>query len=126
MWAVWHSSQDGLQVAEALGRKPYGSFERCSPNELWQVDFKGEFPLSGGKLERFHRTLKLELLQGRQFTSLGEVQTHFDAWRAIYNQERPHESLEMEVPMSRYRLSERCFKELNEREGTVRRHQPVG
>lgn len=29
---------------------PWQRFERAAPNELWQLDFKGEFPLTGGQL----------------------------------------------------------------------------
>ena len=190
-----------LAAEESAKHRPYTRFERSEPNELWQVDFKGEFalgrrglcypltilddhsryslglfacgnqkrstvqnhfrnvferyglprgiyvdngnpwgtkdqgfghtrftawllrhdvdvihgrpyhPQGRGKLERFHRTLKLELLQGRQFTSLVEAQGKFDPWRAMYNHQRPHESLDLNVPSSRYRVSDRMFEE---------------
>ena len=68
-------------------------------------------PQGRGKLERFHRTLKLEVLQDRQFANLGESQVAFDAWRETYNLRRPHEALELAVPASRYRVSERVYQE---------------
>lgn len=68
-------------------------------------------PQGRGKLERFHRTLKLEVLQDQQFASLRESQAAFDTWRNVYNLERPHEALAMAVPASRYRVSERQFEE---------------
>lgn len=68
-------------------------------------------PQGRGKLERFHRTLKLEVLQDRQFATLRESQVAFDSWRDLYNLERPHESLSMAVPASRYQVSERPFHE---------------
>lgn len=71
-------------------------------------------PQGRGKLERFHRTLKLESLQGRQFSSLKESQANFDRWRQVYNHERPHEALELDVPVSRYRVSDRSFHEATE------------
>ncbi|MCH7725706.1 MAG: transposase, partial [Planctomycetes bacterium] len=49
------------------------------------------YPQGRGKLERFHRTLELEILQGRQFSSLKRTQAEFDPWRRMYNHERPHE-----------------------------------
>jgi transposase InsO family protein len=191
-----------IDAAESAKHQPYGSFERETPNELWQVDFKGEFSLANdklcypltilddhsryslgvlacsnqkrvtvqhhfrhvferyglpraiyvdngnpwgtkgqgcghtrftawlmrhdvtvihgrpyypqgrGKLERFHRTLKLEVLQGRQFSSFEEMQVEFDTWREVYNQERPHESLDLGVPSTRYRASDRSFQEV--------------
>lgn len=69
-------------------------------------------PQTNGKDERFHRTLKTELLGNRWFSTIAEVQKAFDAWREIYNHERPHEALALEVPASRYRASLRCYPEV--------------
>ena len=69
-------------------------------------------PQTNGKDERFHRTLKAELLANRWFSTLAEVQKAFDRWREIYNQERPHEALGLEVPASRYRASVRSYPEV--------------
>ena len=66
-------------------------------------------PQTQGKEERFHRTLKLELLQGRTFDDLKQTQGRFDPWRQMYNQDRPHEALKMAVPASRYRVSSREY-----------------
>lgn len=68
-------------------------------------------PQTQGKLERFHRSLKAEVLQGQWFTDSGQLQRVFDHWRAVYNQERPHEALEMAVPASRYQPSSRQYNE---------------
>jgi transposase InsO family protein len=62
-------------------------------------------PQTNGKLERFHRTLDVEVLAGRHFTDLHAVQCAFDAWRPSYNCERPHDALDMQVPVQRYRPS---------------------
>src|SRR5438045_8819128 len=69
-------------------------------------------PQTNGKEERFHRTLKAELIGNRWFSTIAEVQKAFDAWRVIYNHERPHEALGLEVPASRYRASGRCYPEV--------------
>ncbi len=193
-----------IDKEQANKHRPFVRFEREQPNELWQVDFKGEFALTDkrwcypltllddhsryslgviacrnqqretvkrefrkvfdrygipraiyvdngnpwgtsmpgfqhtgfttwlmrhdigvihgrprhpqgrGKLERFHRTLKAELLADRQFSSFAEVQHEFDPWRRMYNTERPHESLDLDVPINRYRSSERSFVEHTE------------
>lgn len=66
-------------------------------------------PQTQGKDERFHRTLNAEALQGRHFVDLQHCQRVFDQWRTIYNCERPHEALGMEVPVSRYLPSTRAF-----------------
>jgi transposase InsO family protein len=68
-------------------------------------------PQTLGKDERFHRTLKAEVLQYCQGLELERCQTRLDAWRLVYNLERPHEALGMAVPMSRYRESPRTFPE---------------
>lgn len=68
-------------------------------------------PQTNGKTERFHRTLKAELLTGSTFKNLAHAQREFDGWREVYNCERPHEALGMEVPASRYRPSPRSFPE---------------
>jgi len=178
---------------------PFQRFERSAPNELWQMDFKGHFPLlrgrchpltalddhsryalgleacdneqdgtvrsaltavfrryglpfemlmdngspwgddgdqpytrftvwlmrlgirvthgrprhpqTQGKDERFHRTLKAEVLNGRSFRDRAECQRAFDRWRPVYNHHRPHEALGLETPASRYRVSPRAFPE---------------
>jgi transposase InsO family protein len=59
-------------------------------------------PQTMGKGERFHRTLRTELIRTKTFTNLDDCQRHFDQWRMLYNFERPHEALDMEVPASRY------------------------
>lgn len=189
-----------LDPAESLKRGPMQRFERSAPNELWQMDFKGDFamgnrrrchpltvlddhsrfsiglracdnqryqtvrqeltglfkryglpqamlmdngtpwgvthgsgggytrlaawllrlnvrvihgrpyhPQTQGKQERFHRTLKVELLRDSWYGNLQQAQGAFDPWRDMYNFQRPHEALGMEVPVSRYRPSERTM-----------------
>jgi transposase InsO family protein len=66
-------------------------------------------PQSRGKNERFHRTLNAEVLALRRFRDLTETQRAFDAWREVYNFERPHEALGQQVPASRYRPSLRAM-----------------
>jgi transposase InsO family protein len=66
-------------------------------------------PQTLGKEERFHRTLKAEALQGPPFDSLQAAQRAFDAWRHIYNTERPHQAIADAVPLERYRASTRDF-----------------
>ena len=52
-----------------------------------------------------------EVLRYERFTDLQHCQRRFDGWRDIYNHECPHEALDLRVPASRYRVSERCFPE---------------
>src|SRR5216117_51435 len=66
-------------------------------------------PQTRGKNERFHRTLGDEVFALRRFHDLAEVQHAFNRWREVYNFERPHEALKLEVPASRYRSSARAM-----------------
>ena len=68
-------------------------------------------PQTLGKDERFHRTLKAEVLTYCQGLELPQCQPRFNAWRLVYNLERPHEALGLAVPASRYRVSPRSFPE---------------
>jgi len=68
-------------------------------------------PQTQGKDERFHRTLDAELLRWNRFTTLEHVQQRFDPYRLVYNHERPHQALGMNVPASRYQISVRRFPE---------------
>lgn len=188
-----------IDPGEGPKHRPWIRFERQAPNELWQMDFKGHFPISNGRChpltvlddhsrfavgleacgdeqgntvqqrlthifrhyglprvmvmdngspwgsdadhpytpltvwlmrlgvgvshgrpyhpqtqgkdERFHRTLKAEVLQGRSFQDLARCQRAFDQWRAVYNLERPHEALGYAAPASRYQPSPIPFPE---------------
>lgn len=68
-------------------------------------------PQTNGKAERLHRTLKAEVLQGQIFRTFDECQAAFDRWRVVYNLERPHQSLDYDVPSKRYRMSLRSYPE---------------
>jgi transposase InsO family protein len=68
-------------------------------------------PQTLGKDERFHRTLKAEVLLYCRGLDLERCQARLDAWRLVYNLERPHEALGMATPVSRYRQSTRSFPE---------------
>ncbi len=66
-------------------------------------------PQTQGKDERFHRTLKAEVLNGRHFADLAQCQRAFDSWRHIYNHHRPHEALDLARPGEHYRHSPRSL-----------------
>lgn len=71
-------------------------------------------PQTQGKDERFHRTLKAELLQRQVFRDLEACQVMFNTWRDCYNLQRPHEALGQAVPATRYRASRRPYSEVLE------------
>ena len=62
-------------------------------------------PQTNGKDERFHRSLKAEVLERHTFTTHAHVQQELDRWRQVYNTERPHEALGMATPLTRYACS---------------------
>ena len=76
-------------------------------------------PQTQGKEERFHRTLKAEVLKSvALWRDYAHCQERFDSWREVYNNKRPHEALDMETPSCRYELSSRsCPEELPPPEG---------
>jgi len=59
-------------------------------------------PTTTGKIERFHKTLRAELLTGRRFDSLHHAQQVVDAWVTDYNTQRPHQAIAMAVPARRF------------------------
>jgi hypothetical protein len=59
-------------------------------------------PTTTGKIERFHKTLRAELLTGRRFDSLAGAQQLLDAWVDDYNTQRPHQAIAMAVPARRF------------------------
>jgi hypothetical protein len=58
-----------------------------------------------GKDERFHRTLKLEVLRHFNFTTLDHCQRAFDHFRQRYNLVRPHDARGLATPATCYRPS---------------------
>lgn len=66
-------------------------------------------PQTQGKVERVHRTIKADLLQHQRYPSLDAAQSAFTDWRQTYNQLRPHDALDLDVPASHYQSSVRSF-----------------
>ncbi|KLO25193.1 hypothetical protein ABW17_30305, partial [Mycobacterium nebraskense] len=56
------------------------------------------------KIERFHKTLRRELLDSAgPFVSIEAAQQAIDAWVHGYNHSRPHQSLGMATPATVFR-----------------------
>jgi hypothetical protein len=68
-------------------------------------------PQTMGKDERFHRSLKAEVLSGPPFADLAAAERAFDRWRNVYNTQRPHEAIDLAVPASRYQSSPHDYVE---------------
>jgi transposase InsO family protein len=90
---------------------------RLSQLSVWWIELgitpeliKPGKPQQNGRHERFHRTLKHDAISPPR-ANLRAQQSSFNAFRRIYNEERPHESLDLETPASVYRPSIRSFPE---------------
>jgi transposase InsO family protein len=99
---------------------PWGNdqFNDLTPLTAWLIRLgigvshsRPYHPQTQGKDERFHRTLKAEVIRHHEFDDLTHCQHQFDWFRETYNLERPHESLEMKTPVTRYKPSQRCYPE---------------
>ena len=66
-------------------------------------------PQTQGKIERFHRTLKDELLRYKTFEDIEHANIEIQAWRDKYNNIRPHEALNMLTPSEVYIKSNRQY-----------------
>ena len=59
-------------------------------------------PQTCGKVERFHQTLKLYLSRQAHAESIPHLQLQLDAFRSIYNQQRPHRALDGRTPLQAF------------------------
>ena len=80
-------------------------FDRiCRENGITHRLTKVRSPTTTGKIERLHQTLQDELLDVHgPFESMEALQAALDAWREEYNTARPHQSLGMAFPASRFK-----------------------
>jgi hypothetical protein len=80
-------------------------FERiCRRNGIKQLLTRPYSPTTIGKVERWHQTLQTDFLtDAGPFATIEEAQAAVDAWRHEYNHDRPHQSLGMATPASRFR-----------------------
>ena len=102
----------GVSCAAASASAPktaYALLARHAQEGPAALQQRSRRPQTNGKLERFHRSLKAEVLNGRSFDSLVHAQQAFERWREVYNLERPHEALDMCTPVQRYECSPRPY-----------------
>ncbi|MEV8529816.1 IS481 family transposase [Streptomyces sp. NPDC052000] len=80
-------------------------FERvCRENGINQRLTKPRSPTTTGKIERFHKTLRREMLDhSGPFADPVAAQSAIDTWVHSYNHTRPHQSLEMATPAQVFR-----------------------
>jgi transposase InsO family protein len=81
-------------------------FDRiCTDNDITHILTAPRSPTTTGKIERWHKTLRSEFLDGRVFDSIEDAQAQLDAWVDHYNHERPHQSIGRVPPFERFRLA---------------------
>lgn len=102
-------SDHGSQFAGFKGG--YTHFERWLMDlDILPIHGRIMHPQTQGKIERFHRTMKAELLR-EPFLDLKDAKKHFARWRWKYNEIRPHSALNMKTPASVYTPSKRLLFE---------------
>lgn len=93
------------------GERVYTTLEKwLMAHRIKLIHGRAYHPQTQGKEERFHRTLKTELLNYRQFKDIAHCQHEFNQWREKYNCKRPHEAIDFEMPVNRYKPSLRTFE----------------
>ncbi len=104
----WGTSQESSDQVRAFSKL-----------EKWLIRLKikpihghAYHPQTQGKEERFHRTLKSEVLNYEDFKNYNICQDRFDIWREKYNCVRPHEAIGLETPVSHYKQSPRAYPEV--------------
>ena len=81
-------------------------FDRiCRENGIRHILTAPRSPTTTGKVERWHKTLRREFLNGKVFSSIEDAQAQLDQWVRTYNHERPHQSIGMAVPWDRFQLA---------------------
>ena len=81
-------------------------FDRiCRENGIKHLLTAPRSPTTTGKVERWHKTLRREFLNGKVFASLEDAQRQLDGWVRTYNFERPHQSIGKVPPNERFRLA---------------------
>lgn len=103
-------SDNGAQFAGF--RKGYTQFEKWLMDlDILPIHGRIKHPQTQGKIERFHRTIKQELLNHRDIEDIIDAKKQFDLWRSKYNNLRPHEALGMKTPAEVYTPSQRIYPE---------------
>lgn len=79
-------------------------FDRiCRENGVDHILTQPRSPTTTGKIERFHRTLRIEFNTRQVFRNLKTAQEALDEWVSYYNTQRPHQALGDLTPDSRFR-----------------------
>lgn len=105
-WSVL--SDNGSQFAGL--RHGFNMFEKfLMDNDILPTHGRYRHPQTQGKIERFHGTMKRELLNHHTFDNLEHANQALQDWRSKYNCSRPHEALGNKCPADIYTPSKRIY-----------------
>lgn len=100
-------SDNGPEFGQRNSNSKMGHpFERM----LIELDIKHRYtqpyrPQTNGKVERFWRTLKDDLIEGADFDSLEEFKDEVMQYMCYYNQQRPHQGINGKTPAEMAKLA---------------------
>jgi transposase InsO family protein len=97
-------TDNGKQFTDRFGKGGEVLFDRiCRDNGIVHRLTQPRSPTTTGKIERFHGSLRRELLDDVvPFVDLAAAQAAVDAWVEQYNTRRPHQAIGMAVPADRF------------------------
>jgi transposase InsO family protein len=97
-------SDNGKQFTDRFGKGGEVLFDRiCRDNGITHRLTQPRSPTTTGKIERFHGSLRRELLDDAvPFPGLAAAQAAVDGWVEHYNTARPHQAIGMAVPADRF------------------------
>jgi transposase InsO family protein len=97
-------TDNGKQFTDRFGKGGEVLFDRiCRDNGIAHRLTQPRSPTTTGKIERFHGSLRRELLDDAvPFADLPAAQAAVDAWVHEYNTTRPHQAIGMAVPADRF------------------------
>ena len=95
-------TDNGKQFTDRFGKSGEVLFDKiCRHNGITHRLTQPASPTTTGKIERFHLTLRRELLDDHEpFESLEAAQAAVDAFVDTYNLDRPHQALDPQRPVS--------------------------
>ena len=95
-------TDNGKQFTDRFGKGGEVLFDKiCRYNGITHLLTQPASPTTTGKIERFHLTLRRELLDDHDpFTSVEAAQAAIDEFVAQYNRDRPHQALDPKRPVT--------------------------
>jgi len=91
----------------------------CRENGIEHLLTAPRSPTTTGKIERFHRTLRSEFLMEKKFESFEHAQWELGQFVLHYNTQRPHQSLDMATPMTKFSVAAPVIREMNQGSSTL-------